>query len=123
MSFTPFQRLIAQTVLDAIADLGFALGGGQALHAHGYGDRLSYDLDFYVPQFEQELFDRAEATVLAALRDSGYKAEVGHSDSWLRQIIVSDSASDEQVVLDLGQRLPPRATGDHRRDRRGDRPA
>ena len=41
MSFTPFQRLIAQLTLEAIADLGFALGGGQALHAHGYGDRLS----------------------------------------------------------------------------------
>lgn len=103
MSFTPFQKHIARTVLDAIADLGFALGGGQALHAHGYGDRLSYDLDFYIPQFDKELFDRAEAAVLAALRGRGYEAEVGHSDSWLRQIIVTDSTSEEQVVLDLGQ--------------------
>lgn len=55
MSFTPFQRRIVQIVLDAISGHGFALGGGQALHAHGYGDRLSYDLDFYIPQFEQEL--------------------------------------------------------------------
>jgi hypothetical protein len=35
------------------------LGGGQALHAHGYGERLSRDLDFYIP-LEQDLFDRAE---------------------------------------------------------------
>lgn len=35
MSFTPFQKLIAQLILEAISDLGFALGGGQALHAHG----------------------------------------------------------------------------------------
>lgn len=34
--------------MEAIADLGFAFGGGQALHAHGFGDRLSLDLDFYV---------------------------------------------------------------------------
>lgn len=103
MSFTPFQKLIARITLDAIAGLGFALGGGQALHAHGYGDRLSLDLDFYVPQFEQDLFDQAEAAVLAALHAAGYQANVGHSDSWLRQIIVTDPATGEQVILDLGQ--------------------
>jgi predicted nucleotidyltransferase component of viral defense system len=103
VSFTPFQRLVAQVTLEAIADLGFALGGGQALHAHGYGDRLSLDLDFYVTKFDQDLFDRAEAATLAALRDRGYIVEVGHSDTWLRQIIVTDPATGEQVVLDLGQ--------------------
>lgn len=103
MSLTPFQQRIARLTLDAISGLGFALGGGQALHAHGYGDRPSLDLDFYVPQFEQELFDRAEAATLTALRAAGYEAQVGHSDSWLRQILVSDPASDEQVSLDLGQ--------------------
>jgi hypothetical protein len=103
VSFTPFQYLIAQLTLEAIADLGFALGGGQALHAHGYGDRLSRDLDFYVPQFDQDLFDRAEAATLAVLRTRGYTAEVGHSDTWMRQILVTEPASGEQVVLDLGQ--------------------
>jgi hypothetical protein len=76
VSFTSFQRVIAQLTLDAIADLGFALGGGQALHAHGYGDRLSFDLDFYVTKFDQELFDRAETATLAALRARGYTAQV-----------------------------------------------
>jgi predicted nucleotidyltransferase component of viral defense system len=103
VSFTPFQRLIAQLTLEAIADLGFALGGGQALHAHGYGDRLSLDLDFYVMRFDQELFDRAETATLAALRARGYTAQVGHSDTWLRQILVNDPSTEEQVVLDLGQ--------------------
>lgn len=110
MSFTPFQQVIARLTLEAIADLGFALGGGQALHAHGYGDRPSRDLDFYIPQFEQELFDQAEAASVAALRAHGYLAEVGHSDTWLRQIVVTDPATGEQVVLDLGQdyrRNPP----------------
>lgn len=103
MSFTPLQRLVAQVTLEAIADLGFALGGGQALHAHGLGDRLSLDLDFYVTRFDQDLFDRAETATLAALRDRGYQAEVGHSDTWLRQIHVTDPHSGDQVVLDLGQ--------------------
>jgi predicted nucleotidyltransferase component of viral defense system len=103
VSFTPFQRLIAQLTLEAIADLGFALGGGQALHAHGYGDRLSLDLDFYVTNFDQDLFDRAEEATLAALRARGFVAQVGHSDTWLRQILVNDPATGEQVVLDLGQ--------------------
>lgn len=110
MSFTPFQRLVAQVTLEAVADLGFALGGGQALHAHGYGDRLSLDLDFYVTRFDQDLFDRAEAATLDALRDRGYVAQVGHSDTWLRQILVTDPATGDQVVLDLGQdyrQLPP----------------
>jgi hypothetical protein len=78
VSFTPLQQLIARLTLEAIADLGFALGGGQALHVHGYGDRLSRDLDFYIPQFEQDLFDRTEEATLAALRAHGYTAEVGH---------------------------------------------
>ena len=39
--------------------------------------------------------------VCAGLR--GYLAEVGHTDTWLRQIIVTDPASGEQVLLDLGQ--------------------
>jgi Nucleotidyl transferase AbiEii toxin, Type IV TA system len=103
VSFTSVQRFIAQLTLEAIADLGFALGGGQALHAHGYGERLSRDLDFYIPQFEQDLFDRAEAATLAVLRAHGYTAEVGHRDTWLRQILVTDPASGERVVLDLGQ--------------------
>jgi predicted nucleotidyltransferase component of viral defense system len=103
VSFTPFQHLVAQLTLDAIGDLGFALGGGQALHAHGYGDRLSLDLDFYVTRFDQELFDRAETATLAALRAPGYTAQVGHSDTWLRQILVTDPTTGEQVVLDLGQ--------------------
>jgi predicted nucleotidyltransferase component of viral defense system len=103
VSFTAFQKLIAQLTLEAVSDLGFALGGGQALHAHGYGDRPSRDLDFYVPQFEQDLFDQAEAAVLALLHERGYLAEVGHSDSWLRQIIVTEPGTSEQVALDLGQ--------------------
>lgn len=103
MSFTPFQHIVAELTLGAIADLGFALGGGQALHAHGYGDRLSLDLDFYVTRFDQDLFDRAETATLAALRGRGYTAQVGHSDTWLRQILVNDPATGEQVVLDLGQ--------------------
>jgi predicted nucleotidyltransferase component of viral defense system len=103
VSFTPFQHLIAQLTLEAIADLGFALGGGQALHAHGFGDRLSLDLDFYVTGFDQELFDRAETATLAAMRARGYAAQVGHSDTWLRQILVNDPTTGEQVVLDLGQ--------------------
>ena len=37
------------------------------------------------------------------MRERGYTAEVGHSDTWLRQIIVTDPASGEQVLLDLGQ--------------------
>lgn len=93
MSFTPFQRQITQITLEAIADLGFALGGGQALHAHGYGDRLSLDLDFYVTRFDQDLFDRAETAALAALRARGYIAQVGHSDTWLRQILVNEPAT------------------------------
>jgi hypothetical protein len=56
-----FTRSSTASALKAIADLGFALGGGQALHVHGYGGRLSLDLDFYVTKFDQAPFDRAEA--------------------------------------------------------------
>jgi hypothetical protein len=68
------------------------------------------DLDFYQTLFDTDVFDRAEAAVLTALREAGYDGIVGHSDSWLRQIIVTDPATSEQVALDLGQdyrRHPP----------------
>lgn len=103
MSFTDFQLTVARLVLDAVSDIGFALGGGQALHAHGYGDRPSMDLDFYQTSFDVSVFDRAEVAVLQAAHNAGFQATVGHSDSWLRQIIVTDPATSEQVALDLGQ--------------------
>lgn len=103
MSFTDFQQSVARLVLDAIGNLGFALGGGQALHAHGYGDRPSMDLDFYQTLFDEGVFNQAETLVLGAVRAVGYDGVVGHSDSWLRQIIVTNPATSEQVALDLGQ--------------------
>lgn len=82
-----------------------SLSAGARHSAHGYGDRLSLDLDFYVPQFEQSLFDQAEAAVLAALHAAGYQANVGHSDSWLRQIIVTDPTHPRYTYCDCCDRF------------------
>jgi hypothetical protein len=103
VSLTTFQRDVARIVLDAIADLGFALGGGQALHVHGFGDRPSTGLDFYQTQFDVDLFDRAELAVVTALAAQGLSGTVGHRDSWLRQIVAVDPATREHVAIDLGQ--------------------
>lgn len=41
--------------------------------------------------------------MLEAVRARGYRADMGHRDSWLRQVIVTEPTTGEQVSVDLGQ--------------------
>jgi hypothetical protein len=64
---------VAAIALRAAAPHGFALGGGNALIAHGIIDRFTQDVDVFSD--EQGGVEAAADAVEAALRDSGFEAE------------------------------------------------
>jgi hypothetical protein len=64
---------VAGVALRAAAPHGFALGGGNALIAHGIIDRPTQDVDVFSD--EQGGVEAAAGAVEAALRDAGFGAE------------------------------------------------
>lgn len=73
MPVSEFHREVAAIALGAAARHGFALGGGNALIAHGIIDRLTEDVDLFTD--EQSGVQAAADTVEAALRAARFSAE------------------------------------------------
>jgi hypothetical protein len=73
MPVSGLHREIAVVALRAAARYGFALGGGNALIAHGVIDRPTEDVDLFTDR-EHGVPAAADA-VEAALREAGYTAE------------------------------------------------
>jgi len=73
MPITDFHRKVAAIALRAAARYGFALGGGNALMAHGLVDRMTEDVDLFTDR-ETGVTAAADA-VDAALHDAGLRAE------------------------------------------------
>src|SRR5579864_259496 len=73
MPVSGLHREIAVVALRAAARYGFALGGGNALIAHGVIDRPTEDIDLFTDR-ENGVAAAADA-VEAALRQAGYTAE------------------------------------------------
>jgi Nucleotidyl transferase AbiEii toxin, Type IV TA system len=73
MPVTEFHREIAAIALRAAARHGFALGGGNALIAHGIVDRPTEDVDLFTDQ--DDGVAAAAGAVADALRDAGFEVE------------------------------------------------
>lgn len=73
MPISEFHRVIATIALRAAAPHGFALGGGNALIAHGIIDRPTEDVDVF-SDIEGGVEAAAEA-VETGLRDAGFETE------------------------------------------------
>jgi hypothetical protein len=71
-------RQVASIVLAAAAGHGFALGGGNALLAHGVTTRPTQDVDLFTDQ--EHGVEAAAAAVEAALAGAGLQAE-RHDDT------------------------------------------
>ena len=68
-----FHGQVAAIALRAAAPHGFALGGGNALIAHGIIERATQDVDVFSD--EQGGVEAAADAVEAALRDAGFGTE------------------------------------------------
>jgi len=73
MPVSDLHREVAAVALRAAGRYGFALGGGNALIAHGVIDRPTEDVDLFTDR-EHGVAAAADA-VEAALRQAGYTAE------------------------------------------------
>ncbi len=73
MAVSPLHRKVALVALTAAARHGFALGGGNALLAHGITSRPTQDVDLFT-NLEHGV-EEAAAAVQAALRAAGFRAE------------------------------------------------
>jgi hypothetical protein len=73
MPITGLHREVVAVALRAAARYGFALGGGNALIAHGVIDRPTEDVDLFTDR-DRGVAAAADA-VAAALREAGYTAE------------------------------------------------
>jgi hypothetical protein len=73
MPVREFHGQVAAIALRAAAPHGFALGGGNALIAHGIVDRFTMDVDVFSDQ--QGGVEAAAGAVEAALRDAGFGTE------------------------------------------------
>ncbi len=73
MPVTGLHREVVAVALRAAARYGFALGGGNALIAHGVIDRATEDVDLFTDR-DRGVAAAADA-VAAALREAGYTAE------------------------------------------------
>jgi Nucleotidyl transferase AbiEii toxin, Type IV TA system len=73
MPFSELHRQVAVVALRAAAQHGFALGGGNALIAHGIIDRITQDVDLFTD--EEHGVEAAAEAVEAALRAAGFEAE------------------------------------------------
>lgn len=68
-----FHRQVAAIVLQTAARHGFALGGGNALIAHGFIERQTQDVDVFTDQ--EGGVEAAAGPVEAALLAAGLRAE------------------------------------------------
>jgi hypothetical protein len=73
MPLSRLHRKVASIALRAAAGHGFALGGGNALIAHGVTNRLTRDVDLFTD--EEHGVEAAAGAVEAALRGGGFALE------------------------------------------------
>ena len=109
MPVSDLHRQVAAVALAAAAEYGFALGGGNALLAHGVISRPTQDVDLFTDQ-EHGVQAAADA-VAAALRRAGFQAERQDQTGGLADLFpdigeglaewVVTAAGGEQMVLQL----------------------
>ena len=84
MPVSGLHREVAAVALRAAGRHGFALGGGNALIAHGVIDRPTEDVDLFTDR--EHGVAAAAGTVEAALRAAGYSAERQDETVWLAEV-------------------------------------
>ena len=118
MPLGELHRQVATVALQAAAGHGFALGGGNALIAHGIIDRPTQDVDLFTNR--ESGVAAAAGAVEAALREAGFPVERQDWTAGLADVFAGGAGELEQGLAewiitapDGGQRLQQRES--HRR--------
>jgi hypothetical protein len=117
MPVDDFHREIAEIALRAAAKHGFALGGGNALIAHGIVDRRTEDVDLFTD--EDDGVTAAAGAVEEAITAAGFTAERQDAAGGLAEVF-SDMGEGlaEWIVTDPGSRQMMLQMAYFERDRR-----
>jgi hypothetical protein len=109
MPVSDLHRQVAAVALAAAAGYGFALGGGNALLAHGVISRPTQDVDLFTDQ--EHGVQAAAGAVTAALRRAGFGAELQDQAGGLTDLFpdigevlaewIVTAPGGEQMVLQL----------------------
>jgi len=105
MPVSKFHGQVAAAVLRAAASHGFALGGGNALIAHGIIDRVTQDVDVFSDQ--QGGVEAAAGAVGAALVDAGFGIERRDKTGGLDDIFygMGDGLAEWIVTAPSGEQM------------------
>jgi hypothetical protein len=100
MSLSEFQQRVASLVFSLAEAEGFALAGGGALIAHEVVDRTTRDLDCFGPT--RACVDRLWPAIRDRLLSEGLEVDVHQSDHGFAKISVTDPATGETILVDVG---------------------
>jgi hypothetical protein len=101
----PLQTRMAVLGLRTLAGYGFALAGGYALRAHGFGDRESDDIDLFTDNLDPGRFADAVARLVTAYENAGLAVEVARRAPVFARLVVESSAKAD-LGVDHRQRPP-----------------
>lgn len=113
---------VARVALASCQDHGFVLAGGNALLAHGIGNRVTHDVDLFTNVADPDAFREAVDQVTRVLEARGDSVRVARADPGFARLLVTPSNRDAEVmvefaydyrrfpavILDVGPVLDPR---------------
>ncbi len=105
MPVSELHRQVAAVALRAAARHGFALGGGNALIAHGVIDRVTQDVDLFTD--EEHGVEAAAGAVEEALRAAGFEAEREDKTAGLADVFegMGEGLAEWTITAPGGQRM------------------
>jgi hypothetical protein len=105
MPVSELHRQVAAVALSAAAAHGFALGGGNALIAHGVIDRFTQDVDLFTD--EEHGVEAAAEAVQSALQAAGFEAEREDKTAGLADVFegMGEGLAEWTVTVPGGQQM------------------
>jgi hypothetical protein len=103
---------VQDTVLEAIADLGFALAGGSALLDYDVLTRDTDDIDAFLNSTSAAASTSAVGAVIEACERHGWAMQIVWDQKWDKKILVTVRGGDSTVVQLVHHQ---RSTGPERR--------
>jgi hypothetical protein len=105
MPVSDLHREVTAVALRAASRHGFALGGGNALIAHGVIDRITQDVDLFTD--EEHGVEAAAGAVQAALQAAGFEAEREDKTAGLSDVFegMGEGLADWTITAPGGEQM------------------